>query len=124
MKKFENKVINNYKGRPLVYKGVAEGKESVLELKVENVFWIIYNEFSALPYNVHAKTQNDTIQALRLIEALEKQKDAAVIEIEDGVWDWLKAIAPIMTYQIFFPNGEIIMTLIKDGFIKAEAKDK
>lgn len=113
MKVFQNATILNYKGEPIITKGTdLKGQEvDEGELKVVNVFWIILN-------NAPLKTQNDSIQGMRLAEALDKAKDNGVIEIEEGVHDWIKPIAEQLTPQIFRLNGNNIYLLIKEGFDK------
>ena len=115
MKVFQNVVIKNYKGEPIITKGTDRNGQEVDEgeLRLVNVLWIILN-------NAPLKTQNDSIQGMRLAEALDKAKDNGVIEIEEGVHDWLKPIAEHLTPQLFRLNGNNIYLVIKDGFDKAK----
>ena len=63
------------------------------------------------------KTQNDSIQAMRLMQALDHLQDG-FIEIEEGVHDWLKEKAVEVTPQIFRINGNIVYEHIREGFEK------
>lgn len=113
MKVFQNVVITNYKGEPIITKRTDSNGQEVDEgkLRLVNVLWIILN-------NAPLKTQNDSIQGMRLAEALDKAKDNGVIEIEEGVHDWIRPIAENLTPQIFRLNGNNIYLVIKDGFDK------
>lgn len=114
MRKFNNVELKNYKNEVITTR--VDG--AMLNCRLEHALWLIYNSFSALPYNIRPKTVNDNIQAVRFLQAMEKQVGAEVLEFEDGVHDWVVSIAPLVIYEIFFPNGEIVHKLIKDGYVK------
>ena len=113
MKKFQNEVVKGWDGKPL--KSRVQGADGQVaeekELKLENVLWIILN-------NAPLKTQNDSIQGQRLAKALDKAKDNGVIEMEEGVHDWIKPIAEQLTPGLFRINGNNVYELIKEGFEK------
>lgn len=115
VKKFENKVINGYNGKPIrTQKAVGEsGQVGIVDCRLQEILWLLLN-------NAPLRTQNDSIQGMRLAQALDKADGAEIIEIEEGVHDWLKPIAEQLTPSIFRVNGNLVYDLVKDGFIKAK----
>jgi hypothetical protein len=108
MKVFKNQSIKGYNGEVIK---VRVNPETVEDLNLHKVFWSILN-------NSPIKSQNDSIQGMRLAQALDKAKDSDTIELEDGTHDWIKPIAEQQTPSLFRLNGHLIYELIKEGFEK------
>jgi len=104
MKKFKNIVFEGHDGKPLQY---TEREGEVKALKTYNMLWVILN-------NAPIQTQEDSINGLRLAEALDESRD--VIEIEDGVHDWLKKVAEKVTPPLFRINGNLVYKFICEGY--------
>lgn len=117
MKVFKNTVLTGYDGKPikLPFRENEEDKLEFKEAKLDFVLRIILN-------NAPISTQNDSIQGMRLAQALDevKEKKAKAIVLEDGVHDWLKPIAEKLTPQLFRVNGSIVYEHIKEGFEKVQ----
>jgi len=111
-KKFKNEVVKGYNGTPIK---IPVNEKETKELNLESALWIVLN-------NSPIKTMNDSIQGMRLAKALDEAKDKDIIEIEEGVHDWLKPLAEQVCPQLFRVNGSLVYDLIKEGFIKPEAK--
>ena len=113
-KGFKNIVLKGYNGESLKM-GVRENEGDPLELKearLDFVMRVILN-------NAPLQTQQDSINGMRLAQALDKAKNGAeTIELEDGVHDWLKPIAEKITPSIFRVNGNLIYKHICEGFEK------
>jgi len=111
---FKNIVLKGYNGESLKM-GVRENEGDPLELKearLDFVMRVILN-------NAPLQTQQDSINGMRLAQALDKAKNGAeTIELEDGVHDWLKPIAEKITPSIFRVNGNLIYKHICEGFEK------
>ena len=119
MKTFKNRSVLDYKGEPIPRQRLDDNQKIVDEgeVSVINVMWTILN-------NAPLKTQDDSIQGARLAEALTKAKDTDVIELEEGVHDWLKPIAEKLTPQLFRINGNVIYKFILEGFEKPHDPEK
>jgi hypothetical protein len=113
LKQLKDELLKGYNGE-FVKAAVSTG---IKELKISDAIWAILN-------NAPIKTQNDSIQGMRLAQALVKAQDSGIIEMEDGVHDWLKPLAEQVTPSIFRVNGSIVYELIKEGFIKGESPKK
>lgn len=114
-KKFKDTTIPDYKGEPI--KILKPNEPEPEELTMKQIFWLILN-------NAPLQTQNDSIQGMRLAQALDGSKDG-FIEFEDGVHDWLKPIAEKATPLLFRVNGNLVYKHICEGFEKPhQPKDK
>ena len=95
---------------------VRENEGDPLELKearLDFVMRVILN-------NAPLQTQQDSINGMRLAQALDKVKNGAEpIELEDGVHDWFKPVAEKLTPSIFRVNGNLVYKHICEGFEKA-----
>ena len=109
-KKFKDTTIPDYKGEPI--KILKPGDTEPTDLTLKQVLWLILN-------NASLQTQNDAIQGMRLAQALDTSKDG-VIEMEEGVHDWLKPVAEKVTPQLFRVNGNLVYKHICEGFEKLE----
>ncbi len=113
-KVFKNVVLNGYNGEPMRM-AVRENDNDLPEFKeakLDLVMRIILN-------NAPLQTQQDSINGMRLAQALDKAKNgAATIELEDGVHDWLKPVAEKLTPTIFRVNGNLVYKHICEGFEK------
>jgi len=107
MKKFKNVVFRDRKGQPIPFS--MDGVES--ELNTWAVFFIFAR---ATPTD----TMENARQSRLLLEALEKQDKADIIEIEDSTHDWLKDKAGPVCARAWRDNAEPIWEFIKEGFIK------
>ncbi len=117
MKRFANKVHLNRDGQPLKIdwpkeRGNPLAGTDTIDTKTEHIFHLVVN-------NAPMNKVNDTIQGGRLYDALQEGKDKPFIELEDGVHDWVKAIAETVCPPIFRINTEAILDFIKEGFEKA-----
>ena len=111
-KKFKDTVVLDYKGEPI--KILKPGDTEPVELTLKQIFWVLLN-------NAPLQTQNDSIQGMRLAQALDTSKDG-VIEIEEGVHDWLKPITEKVTPQLFRVNGNLVYKYICEGFEKPHSE--
>lgn len=108
MKRFKDTTIPDYKGEPI--KILKPDNPEPEKLTVKQILWLILN-------NSPIQTQNDSIQGMRLARTLDSSKDG-IIEMEDGVHDWLKTVAEKVTPQLFRVNGNLVYEHIKEGFEK------
>ena len=110
-KKYQNKVHLDWEGNPLrIHK--EQGKDELIDVRTEEIFTIILN-------NAQMRTMNDSIQGNRLAVSMKKCKDGEFIEIEDGVYDWLKEQAQTICPPAFRINAGGIMEFILEGFEKS-----
>ena len=107
-KVFKDTTILDYKGEPI--KILMPGEPEPKELALKQILWLILN-------NAPLQTQNDSIQGMRLAQALDGSKNG-VIEFEDGVHDWLKPIAEKITPPLFRVNANLVYKHICEGFEK------
>lgn len=114
MKRFKNVVLSAYNGDPIkIPKSDTDASLVDCTLKVA---------MQAILANAPMKTQNDSIQGMRLAQALDKADE--FIELEEGVHDWLKTVAEGLTPPLFRVNGNIVYELIKEGFEKPKVPAK
>ena len=110
MKVFNNIEVTGYNNKPVNVQINEKGDTRILT-------WV--EAFQFILNNAPLKTQQDSINGMRLQLALDKAKENGNnIEIEEGVHDWLKPIAEQFTPLIFRVNGNIIYEHIKEGFDK------
>ena len=69
--------------------------------------------------NAPIQTQDDSIQGIRLATAIDNAEGKEIIELEEGVHDWLKRVAEKITPVIFRINGNIVYKHICEGFEKS-----
>jgi hypothetical protein len=118
VKKFKNIAIIGCTGKTLPIRVVADKNvnEENSEMLLEHVLRIIFQ-------NVQPSDQNDTTFGKSLLIALDTYKGKDIIEIEDTVWEWLVRQSEKIVYRLpipIYPNGEIVMDIIKNGFLKEE----
>ena len=122
--RYSNKGIKNYKDEDLLRIPVSASGE--ISTETRHVFQAILN-------SIELKTMDDSIQGMRLQEAIDDAEGKDVIEIGEGVYDWLvkKKLESVNRegYQIipllFRVNGSVVNEFIKEGFEKAHLpKDK
>lgn len=108
---FKNQVILGYNGKPLsvVINEQGDKKDMPLEIALQ-----------AILNNAPLKTMQDSINGMRLQQALDKARAGGDIVLEEGTHDWLKPIAESLCPQLFRINASLIFELIKEGFEKAE----
>ena len=109
IKRFKDTTVPDYKGEPI--KVFKPGNTEPQELTLKQIIWLILN-------NAPLQTQNDSIQGMRLAQALDDAKDG-YIEFADGVHDWLKPIAEKVTPSLFRVNGNLVYQYICEGFEKS-----
>ena len=117
MKVFKNEVVKSYNGKEI---DVIDQDGSVKEkLTLGKVLRIILN-------NAPLKTQQDSINGVRLAQAIDKAEDEgeSTISIEEGIHDWIKPIAEDLTPKLFRLNGNTIYLIIKEGFVKENKPKK
>ena len=115
MKVFKNAVLTGYDGKPIKLP-FRENEGDSLEFRdgrLDFVLRIILN-------NAPIAAQNDSIQGMRLAQALDEAKDKKAIVLEEGIHDWLKPIAEKLTPQLFRVNGNIVYKHISEGFEKVQ----
>lgn len=113
MKRFRNEIIIGCTGKPLTILNESSGSS---ELLLEHVLRIIFQ-------NIQPADQNDTTLGKSLMLALDNFKGKEFIELEDTVHEWLVRQTLKIIYRLpmpIYPNGDIIMGIIKDGYIKEE----
>jgi len=115
MKRFKNEVVNGYNDKPIIWN--IDGK--MQELKLINVMWIILNSYKMT-------TQKDSIEGAKLAKSLDKivSNELDIIEMDEVTYFWFIPIAERSTPALFGVSGNVIYTLIKDGFIKEETNSK
>ena len=118
MKVFKNTTVKGYDGKaiqlPMLDGNVTVIKDGLLV----NILYAVLN-------NAQIQPQNDSIQMVRLIIALDKARDkGGDIELEDGVHDWLKIKAEGATPPIFRQNGNEVYKHICEGFEKPKQPDR
>jgi len=108
MKVFSNAPVKGYKGDDILIPmgdGLAPSGEFRHTLR-----WILNN--------APIQTQDDSIQGMRLAQAIDAAEDKDNVEVEEGVHDWLKKVAEKITPTLFRINGNILYKHICDGFEK------
>lgn len=111
-KLFKNEPLQRYNGKPME---MADGDGKTKPAFLKNVLWVFLN-------NAPMRTTNDTIQGVRLAQALDKcADDEGEIEIEEGVHDWIKQHLDNVLPPLFRIEAPGITELIKEGFEKPNA---
>ena len=112
--KYSNSGIPTYNGKDKI-KTIFEGG---LSTETRHVF-------STILSNIDFKVSDDSIQAVRLATAIDEAEGQDVIEIGEGVYDWLKKKIKEVNREgrellpaMFRVNGEVVNEYIKEGFIK------
>ena len=92
--------------------------------------------FLAILNNIQFRTSEDSIQGARLADAIDEAKGKDIIEIGEGVHDWLtKRINETIKNQmfpegyqicpfIFRVNGDKVSEFIKNGYKKAHSPEE
>ena len=114
VKRFKDTTIPDYKGTPIQIQ--IPGAPEPSDLTLKQILWAILN-------NAPLQTQNDSIQGMRLAQALDSAKDG-VIEIEDGIHDWLKPVTEKVTPPLFRINASLVYKHICEGFEKLKQPDR
>ena len=86
--------------------------------------------FQAVLNNIQFRTNNDSVQGVRLADAIDEAKDKDIIEVGEGVYDWMVIKIDETVRNQMFPdgyqvcplifrvNGEKVSEFIKEGFEK------
>ncbi len=113
---YSNKGITGYNGKDLLKIPISQAGE--LSTETRHVFLAIYN-------NLSIKTNDDSANALRLVNAIDEAEDKEEIVIGEGVYDWLKKKLEEPDREGFLPcprlfrhNGGVVYEFIKDGYEK------
>lgn len=107
MKTFSNAPIKGYNGEDIK---VPMGGD-LLSTEFRHVLRIILN-------NAPIQSQDDSIQGMRLATAIDNADGKKIIEIEEGVHDWLKTVSLKVTPLVFRINGNVVYKHICEGFEK------
>jgi len=112
--RYSNKGIKAYNGKDLLKIPVESG----ISTETRHIFLVILN-------NLDFKTNDDSIQGFRLATAIDEAEDKDILEIGEGVYDWLqrklkevnregREICPML----FRVNGSFVNEFVKEGFEK------
>ncbi len=112
--KYTNEGIIGYNGKDLV--NIPMDLRGTISTETRHIFLSILN-------NVDFKTNDDSIQGNRLANSIDEAEDKDIIEIGEGVYDWLqkklketnregREVCPFL----FRVNGNEVTKFIKDGF--------
>ena len=121
--RYTNKGIKNYQGKDYLRIPVSQSGE--ISTETRHIFQAILN-------SMELKTMDDSIQGMRLQEAIDEAEGKDLIEIGEGVFDWLKKKLEAVNREgfqllpvLFRINGSIVREFIKEGFDKPyESKGK
>jgi len=119
LKKYKNGSIKGRKGNVKITFD-TEGKTETRDITAKEVFDLIMSQ-------VKITTLNDSLQGIRILDALDEATKTGYIEIEEGCHDWLK---PKLTFTgkdgekanlcsaIFRYDGNEINDFILEGYEK------
>lgn len=115
--RYNNKAgVKGYNGKELVKIPMNEAGDRSTETR--HVFLMIYQAISI-------KTNDDSIQAFRLVTAIDEAEGNEFLEIGEGVYDWLIKKMPEKDQQgfevlprLFRHNGSFVYEFIKTGYEK------
>lgn len=109
MKTFSNAPIKDRKGEDIK---IPMGDGKVPSTEFCHALRFILN-------NASFQSQNDSIQGARLADAIDNAEGKEVVEMEEGVYDWLVIVAETVTPTLFRISGNIVYKFICEGFEKA-----
>ena len=113
-KVFRNVLLKSYDGKTIqtAEKKGDSDEIKLVDTKLLSVFYIILN-------GSPIQTMNDSIQGMRLAEALDAaKKNGGNIEIEEEPYTWLKSIAEKVLPPVFRINASIVYKHICEEFEK------
>lgn len=114
--KYTNKGVMSYNDKDLLRIPVSVSGE--ISTETRHIFMAIYN-------NIALKTNEDQDQARRFVEAIDEAEGKDIVEIGEGVKDWLKRKMEepdregfLVCPKLFRHNGGIVREFINEGFEK------
>ncbi len=111
-------VVNGWNGKPIRIRQPEDPEdERSANITVDAT---IYDIMQVIVFNAPYKTLDDSKEGRRMAEALEESRKSNFIEIDQGTHNWLKHQSEIVAPQIFRINGEIVDSLIREGWEKKE----
>ena len=106
---YSNEGVIGYNGKDKIKIPISQAGEMSTETR--HIFLAIIN-------NAEFRTLDDSIQGNRLANAIDEAEGKDVIEIGEGVYDWLKRKAEAVCPTIFRVNGSIVFEFIQEGYKK------
>ncbi len=117
-RRWKNEVVKNWKGKPIRLPVVSDNDEGESEVKDGKLVDVM----RLLLVNSEFKTVEDSREGRRLIELVDKSKNASHIEMESGSHNWFKEKIKPICPPIFKFDGDEIYQLINEGYERVNEK--